>query len=288
MRADVGGQRRISGGDDLPDDAFADDQRLAIDVGPGQSERGHVAVIDRGDAAGPSVAAAQDDRRPVAEDFGDALGDGLRDPGRIDVAGEERAGVGEDLRALGLHLHLLFEGAALGDVAERHDDAGGRPSSCSGVALIETATRSSVARDEDGHVLHRPAGGKRLRGGQLLRIEQAAVLVAQPIDFGLPGDRHADLGLAEQALAGGIDEDRACPSPSTSSTPSDMPAIIASVRRTWRMIDSQKLLLDARTRPARPATMMARPRKTMAIITHWRTDRDAARALRSARRGAAR
>ena len=89
-----------------------------------QAERGHVAVVNGGDAQLVRVRRLEDDGGPVAQDFGDALGDRLRDPGRIDVAGEERAGVGEDLRALGLHLHLFFEQAALGDVAERDNDAG--------------------------------------------------------------------------------------------------------------------------------------------------------------------
>jgi hypothetical protein len=45
---------------------------------------------------------------------------------------EKNAPRPRELRALGLHLHLFFECAALGDVAERDDDARVRSSSRNG------------------------------------------------------------------------------------------------------------------------------------------------------------
>ena len=97
-------------------------------------------MIDRRDAHLVRIGSLQDDRRPVAEDLGDAFGDRLRDPDRLDVAREKRAGIRQDLRASGLKLELLLQALTLGDVAER-DNRAGDPST-----FLE---RRSVDRDRD-------------------------------------------------------------------------------------------------------------------------------------------
>ena len=83
--ADIRHQRGIAGTDHLTDDALTDDEGLPVDVRPCKTNRGHIAVIDRSDAKVIRAVGLQNHRRPVAEDFRDALDDRLIDPVWIDV-----------------------------------------------------------------------------------------------------------------------------------------------------------------------------------------------------------
>jgi hypothetical protein len=103
------------------------------------------------------------------------------------------------------------------------------------VADIEMAS-AVVAGDEHRLVVHRRAGGERLRGGQLLRVDRLAVLVAQVIDLGCLKIGTPISARPRSFCAGGLMK-TVRPSPSTSMTPSAIPAIIASVRRTCRAIE---------------------------------------------------